>query len=99
MAMSNCTRTLLADGPAGPASYLMAAGRVTDVDRRPAIGDRQPGIQPRPRSRQLTVANAGPYIRDHRTRTHLVMRSLNPTAARPLLTLAAFAWLASSLLY
>src|SRR5260221_15042 len=92
MAMSNCTRTLLADGSRGPASYLMAAGRVTDVDRRPAIGDRQPGIHCRPRCHQLTVANAGPYIRDNRTRTHPTMRSRNPTTARPLLTFAAVAW-------
>src|SRR6266542_2341157 len=99
MAMSNCTQTLLADGQAGPASYLMAAGRVTDVDRRPAIGDRQPGIQRRPRSRLLTIANAGPYIRDNRTRTHLFMRSRNPTTARSLLAFAAVACLCSSILY
>ncbi|MDB5320343.1 MAG: hypothetical protein JWN40_1974 [Phycisphaerales bacterium] len=48
---------------------------------------------------KLTGANAGPYIRDNPTRTQRPMRSSNPTAARNVLTFAAFAWLLSTLLY
>src|SRR2546430_4756905 len=40
----------------------------------------------------------GPYIRNNRTRTHPTMRSRNPTAHQ-VLTVAAFAWLCSSILY
>jgi tetratricopeptide (TPR) repeat protein len=78
----------------------MAARRVTDVDRRPAIGQRQPAIHAADPVSKLTSANAGPYIRDNPTRTtNMRSSSSNSTAIRNLLTYAAFAWLLSSLLY
>src|SRR4051794_30958489 len=80
----------------------MAACRVTDVDRRPAIGQGQPANHAADTVSKLTGANAGPYIRDNPTRTtHMRSSSStsNSTTIRDLLTFASFAWLLSSLLY
>src|SRR4051812_47371031 len=63
MAMSSRTKHSLP-------GYLMAFGRLTDVDRRPALRQRQPTTAIRATAgRRLTVANTGPYIRSSRTRT------------------------------
>src|SRR2546429_4766672 len=76
--------------------YVMSPGRLTDVDRRPAPGKRQPAIRRASPTSTLTALNARPYIRFNRTRTP--MCSSKPTHHR-ILTAAALAWIAAFSLY